>query len=81
MAGGSDFADVDRRAAENFGRAAARAGVARIIYLGGLTDESGPLSAHLKSRAETGTSFAASGVPVIEFRASIIIGAGACRSR
>ena len=45
MAGGSDFADVDRRAADNFGRAAARAGVSRIVYLGGLTDEAGPISA------------------------------------
>ena len=35
MAGGSDFADADRRAAAHFGRAAARAGVRRIIYLGG----------------------------------------------
>ncbi|MEO8257992.1 MAG: SDR family oxidoreductase [Acidobacteriota bacterium] len=76
MAGGSDFAEVDRRAAENFGRAARRAGVERIIYLGGLTDESGSLSAHLKSRAETGQVLRDSGVPVIEFRASIIIGTG-----
>ena len=37
MGGRSDFADVDRRAADNFGRAAARAGVQRIMYLGGLT--------------------------------------------
>ena len=37
MGGRSDFADVDRRAADNFGRAAARAGVQRIVYLGGLT--------------------------------------------
>lgn len=76
MASGSRFADIDRRAADNFGRAAARAGVKRIIYLGGLTDESGSTSAHLKSRAETGDILRASGVPVIEFRASIIIGAG-----
>ena len=66
----------DRRAAENFGRAAARAGVRRIVYLGGLTDDTGSLSAHLKSRAETGEVLRASGVPVIEFRASIVIGAG-----
>lgn len=76
MAGGPDFAAKDRRAADNFGRAAARAGVRRIIYLGGLTDETGPVSAHLKSRAETGDILRASGVPVIEFRASIVIGAG-----
>ena len=76
MASGPDFADVDRRAAENFGCAAARAGVKRIIYLGGLTGSVGSLSAHLKSRAETGEVLRASGVPIIEFRASIVIGAG-----
>lgn len=76
MAAASDFAEADRRAADNFGRAAARAGVRRIIYLGGLADDTGTLSAHLKSRAETGDVLRASGVPVIEFRASIVIGAG-----
>ncbi len=76
MASGSQFAQLDRRAAANFGRAAARAGVRRIIYLGGLTGESASLSAHLRSRAETGDVLRASGVPVIEFRASIIVGAG-----
>ena len=67
---------ADRRAAANFGRAAARAGVRRIVYLGGLADDAGSLSAHLKSRAETGDALRASGVPVIEFRASIVIGGG-----
>ncbi len=76
MAAGTQFAELDRRAAHNFSRAAARAGVRRIIYLGGLADEVGALSAHLKSRAETGEALRSSGVPVIEFRASIIIGAG-----
>ena len=76
MGRGSNFADVDRRAAENFARAAQRAGVRRIIYLGGLTDEASSLSAHLKSRVETGEILRASGVPVIEFRASVVIGAG-----
>jgi uncharacterized protein YbjT (DUF2867 family) len=75
MAGGEDFAERDRRAAVAFGRAAARAGVRRIVYLGGLTDTA-PLSEHLKSRAETGAILRASGVPLIEFQASIVIGAG-----
>src|SRR4051794_35361994 len=39
MARGGEFAALDRRAADNFGRAAARAGVRRIIYLGGLGDD------------------------------------------
>ncbi|MEO6238188.1 MAG: NAD(P)H-binding protein, partial [Vicinamibacterales bacterium] len=76
MAAASNFAEADRRAADNFGRAAARAGVRRIIYLGGLADDTGTLSPHLKSRAETGDVLRASGVPVVEFRASIVIGAG-----
>ena len=76
MAAGSQFAELDRRAAGNFGRAAARAGVRRIIYLGGLADDIGSLSSHLKSRAETGEALRSGGVPVIEFRASIVIGAG-----
>ncbi len=72
----TDFAEADRHAADNFGRAAARAGVKRIIYLGGLTGSADSLSTHLKSRVETGDVLRASGVPVIEFRASIVIGAG-----
>jgi len=76
MSVGADFAEVDRHAAANFGRAAARAGVRRIIYLGGLADQVGSLSSHLQSRAETGSVLRASGIPVIEFRASIVIGAG-----
>ncbi len=76
MSVGADFAEVDRQAAANFGRAAVRAGVRRIIYLGGLADQAGSLSSHLQSRAETGSVLRASGIPVIEFRASIVVGAG-----
>jgi uncharacterized protein YbjT (DUF2867 family) len=76
MASGAEFAALDRQAAANFARAARRAGVRRIIYLGGLGDDSDVLSAHLKSRAETGAALRDSGVPVVEFRASIVIGAG-----
>jgi uncharacterized protein YbjT (DUF2867 family) len=75
MASGPGFAELDRTAAANFGRAAARAGVRRIIYVGGL-GEPGSLSTHLKSRLETGAVLRESGVPVVEFRASIVIGAG-----
>jgi uncharacterized protein YbjT (DUF2867 family) len=76
MAGSASYVEADRRAADNFGRAAACAGVRRIIYLGGLARDSDSLSTHLKSRAETGDILRASGVPVIEFRASVVIGAG-----
>jgi uncharacterized protein YbjT (DUF2867 family) len=76
MASQRDFAEADRRAAENFGRAAARAGVRRIVYLGGLTDAAESRSRHLASRAQTGDALRASGVPVVEFRAGIVVGAG-----
>src|SRR4051812_2669471 len=76
MAAGRSFAALDRQAAEHFGRAAARAGVRRIIYLGGLTDNIESLSTHLRSRADTGNALRLGGVPVVEFRASVVIGAG-----
>lgn len=76
MAAHKDFAAVDHRAAGLFGRAAAGAGVRRIVYLGGLMDDTRSLSPHLESRAETGVLLRESGVPVIELRASVIVGAG-----
>jgi lipocalin/uncharacterized protein YbjT (DUF2867 family)/ligand-binding SRPBCC domain-containing protein len=76
MASGPGFAVLDRRAASNFGRAAARAGVRRIIYLGGLGDSPESLSIHLKSRMGTGEALREAGVPVVEFRAAVIVGAG-----
>jgi len=75
MAAGSDFAAIDRRAAENFARAAERAGVRRIVYLGGLIPAD-PRSEHLKSRAETGDVLRQGRVPVTEVRAGMIIGPG-----
>jgi uncharacterized protein YbjT (DUF2867 family) len=70
------FEDEDRRGAENFGEAARIAGVRRVIYLGGLGDSRLPLSPHLRSRHEVGEVLRRSGVQVIEFRASIVIGSG-----
>jgi uncharacterized protein YbjT (DUF2867 family) len=70
------FAEKDRRAALNFGGAARAAGVGRIIYLGGLGDDRETLSTHLRSRHEVGRILRESGVPVVEFRASIVIGSG-----
>ena len=75
-AGERQFADRDRQAARNFAQAAKRAGVSRIVYLGGLGDDSADLSHHLASRHETGAQLAAHGVPVTEFRAAVIIGSG-----
>jgi uncharacterized protein YbjT (DUF2867 family) len=76
MGGGGEFARRDREAAANFARAARAAGVGRIVYLGGLGVSGGGLSAHLQSRQETGARLAGTGVPVIELRASVIVGSG-----
>jgi uncharacterized protein YbjT (DUF2867 family) len=77
MSGSKDFEKEDRQAAVNFAEAASKAGVRRIIYLGGLgDDEAAGLSPHLRSRHEVGQIFRDSGVETIEFRASLVIGAG-----
>lgn len=76
MGASEDFETRDRLAASIFASEAARAGVKRIVYLGGLGDSQAELSAHLRSRHEVGRILAASGVPTIELRASIVIGSG-----
>jgi len=77
MSGSKDFEREDREAASNFAGAAKKAGVRRIIYLGGLGDDNTPdLSPHLRSRHEVGKILRASGVETIEFRASLVIGMG-----
>jgi len=76
MGATGDFEEQDRLAADNFAAGARAAGVKRIIYLGGLGEDKPDLSAHLRSRHEVGERLRAHGVPVIEFRASIIIGSG-----
>ena len=75
-AGEAGFAERDLRAARDFARVAARAGVGRIVYLGGLGDDATDLSHHLASRHAVGAELAAHGVPVTEFRAAIVIGSG-----
>jgi uncharacterized protein YbjT (DUF2867 family) len=76
MAEGESFREHDRSMALAFGRAAARAGVDRIIYLGGLGRAEEVRSRHLVSRQEVGRALAAGGVPVVEFRAAVIVGSG-----
>ncbi|MBN1586745.1 MAG: SDR family oxidoreductase [Candidatus Omnitrophica bacterium] len=70
------FEDLDRRGAGNFASVAQRSGLKRIIYLGGLAPLEKDLSAHLRSRHEVGEILRSSGVPVIEFQASVVIGSG-----
>jgi len=75
MAAGRELGRLDREAAANFARAAAEAGVRRIVYLGGLIPPD-PRSQHLRSRAETGEVLRQGAVPVTELRAGMIIGPG-----
>ena len=72
----ADFEHKDATGATAFGEAAARAGLRRIIYLGGLGDETDDLSAHLRSRREVENLLGTGGVPVTVIRAGIIIGHG-----
>ena len=77
MSGSKDFEKEDRLAATNFSEAAKKAGVHRIVYLGGLGDDNDlQLSPHLRSRHEVGKILRGSGIESIEFRASVVIGAG-----
>ena len=74
--GDGEFSQRDISAAKNFSETAFKAGVKRIIYLGGLGAKEDNLSVHLKSRQLTGDSLRDSGIPVTEFRAGIIVGSG-----
>lgn len=66
----------DRQAAYNFAIAAKQCGVRRVIYLGGLAATGASVSAHLKSRHETGAVLRKIGPPLVELRAGIIVGNG-----
>jgi uncharacterized protein YbjT (DUF2867 family) len=71
-----DFVRKDAEAARAFGKAAAKAGVRQIIYLGGLGVDDAKLSAHLRSRREVEKLLGDAGVPVTVLRAAIVVGHG-----
>lgn len=73
MAGGAGYAEREREGASNFARAAARARVDRVAYLGGLGEQSA--SAHLRSRHETALTLQREGPPLTYFRAAMVVGA------
>lgn len=75
MASGKAFGRIDLECASNFARAAAAAGVRRIVYLGGLVPRDAT-SEHLLSRKASGDALRAGSVPVTELRAGIIVGPG-----
>lgn len=76
MGAGHSFHERDLVGARNFSRALHAAGGRRIIYLGGLGNSEGALSAHLRSRQATGDALRESGISVTEFRAAVIVGSG-----
>jgi uncharacterized protein YbjT (DUF2867 family) len=69
------FAERDRQAAERFAQAARRAGVRRVVYLGGLVPPDGRASAHLASRLEVEDLLLGAAPEAVAMRASIVIGA------
>lgn len=76
MAEIKNFEAAEEVSARNFSEAAVKAGVKKIIYLGGLGGEKARLSAHLNSRHRMGRIMREAGLNVTEFRAAIIVGSG-----
>jgi uncharacterized protein YbjT (DUF2867 family) len=76
MRGGKQHAEHDLQMARNFTAAADARGVERLIYLGELVDPAARLSPYLRSRHETGNLLRENRMPVTEFRAGMIVGAG-----
>jgi len=74
-AANGDFAGRDRRAAESFAAAARRAGVERVVYLGGLAPSDGPPSPHIASRIEVEEILLDAAPAATALRASVLIGA------
>jgi uncharacterized protein YbjT (DUF2867 family) len=74
--GSADFEERDALAAAVVAREAEQAGVRQIVYLGGLGDDSPDLSAHLRSRRETGERLRSGKVPVTTLRAAMVVGKG-----
>lgn len=71
-----DFAKAEFISAESFCKAAKDSKIQRVIYLGGLGNDSEKLSKHLASRHKTGEILRSNLPQVIEFRASMVIGHG-----
>lgn len=76
LSAGGGYAERDRAMAEKFARNAEKAGLSRIIYLGGLGEIGEDLSEHLRSRRDTESALASGSVPVTVLRAAMIIGSG-----
>ena len=73
-----NYEELDKQSAQNFRDAAIKAGVKKIIYLGGLGVVDEHISKHLLSRIQTGEILSKypQNIDVIWFRAGVIIGSG-----
>jgi uncharacterized protein YbjT (DUF2867 family) len=77
MASGRGYMEIEKEGARLFAEAAGNARVGHIVYLGGLADPNAKnLAPHMRSRIETGEVLRRGPVPVTEFRAGVIVGAG-----
>ena len=74
-AAGGAFPEQERRAADAFAAAARRAGVGRLVYLGGLVPQDGHVSRHLASRLAVEETLLAAAPESVALRASVVIGA------
>jgi uncharacterized protein YbjT (DUF2867 family) len=72
---GPGWAEREVRAAETFARAASRARLERLVYLGGVAPSGSP-SEHLRARLQTGEALRGGSVPCLELRAGMIVGEG-----
>lgn len=71
----ADWVEKEMAAAERFGKLATRAGVGRVIYLGGVAPQGTP-SPHLRARLQTGEALRSGSTPCLELRAGMIVGHG-----
>ncbi len=76
MGASKDFADEEARAVRNVVEAARRAGVRRLVYLGGLHPEGRKLSPHLESRKAVGEALIDSGIETVVLQAGVVVGSG-----
>lgn len=76
MAAGAGFEAKEKAMAETAAKAAAEAGVDRIVYLGGLHPAASKLSTHMRSREAVGKVFLDSPVDAVVFQAGVVIGSG-----
>jgi len=81
MGSGDDFEERDRTAARNFAEAASAAGVDRVVYLGGLGEDTDDLSPHLRSRREVEAILAEGDYELTTLRAAVIVGADSASFR